>query len=76
VTAIRVGVRTVHGMAAIGCVRRVTCAATIGVANMEIVAAGMPIEMAEVKVALSSAQKGGDHQECAREDRAADKHEG
>jgi hypothetical protein len=47
-------VRAVHGMAAIGCVARAT---TVGVADMEIVATSMAIEMAEVNVALSGAQE-------------------
>jgi hypothetical protein len=53
-------------MAAIGCVRRVARAATIGVANMEIMASGitgMSTEVAEVT--LACAQERGDHQECA-----------
>jgi hypothetical protein len=47
-------------MAAIGCVRRVARATTIGVANMEIMAAcitSMPTEVVEVNVALASAQE-------------------
>jgi hypothetical protein len=45
-------------MAAIGCVRRVARATTIGVANMEIMATGitgMPTKVTEM--ALASAQK-------------------
>jgi hypothetical protein len=68
------GVRAVHRMAAISCVRRVTRAATIGVANVEIMAHVVATEMAEM--ALSGSQERGDHQECAREYRAAYKHEG
>jgi spore maturation protein SpmA len=54
------GVRAVQRMAAIGCVRRVGRATTIGVANMEVVAAcitGVPTEVAKVNVALASAQE-------------------
>jgi hypothetical protein len=53
-------------MAAIGCVRRVARATTIGVADMEIMATritGMPTEMTEMT--LASAQERRDHQECA-----------
>jgi len=65
-TSIRMGVRAVHRVAAIGCVRRVARATTIGVANMEIMATritGMPTEVTEMT--LASAQERRDHQECA-----------